>query len=97
MVSNNLEKLIDDVVASLTAARSEAAKPQYGATRVGFYMDAASMGVKAITEYGKLLVEPEREVVEKVLREVDIAGTQTEREDVVLDEEVSHKTKVGFY
>lgn len=94
-MSENLNKIVDEVLESLSAARKLVTNGQVEGRKIGFLLDTATLGIKAITEYGKLLVEPEGKPEVRELREVDIAGTQTEREDVLLDEEAKGR-KVGF-
>lgn len=94
-MSDNLTKIVDEVLESLSAARKESNGARPDGRKVGLLLDTASLGIKAITEYGKLLVEPEGKPEARELREVDIAGTQTEREDVLFDEEAKGR-KVGF-
>lgn len=94
-MSDNLTKIVDEVLESLSAARKLVTNGQVESRKVGFLLDTATLGIKAITEYGKLLVEPESKTEARELREVDIAGTHTEREDVLIEEEAKGR-KVGF-
>lgn len=94
-MSDNLTKIVDEVLESLSAARKLVTNGQIESRKIGFLLDTATLGIKAITEYGKLLVEPQSKPEARELREVDIAGTQTEREDVLIEEEAKGR-KVGF-